>query len=210
MNMFEDLRRKDPELYKRNEILPMLKRNLGVKLTPQRWQDNALLMAYFNIVFTFEELVVLLEYIVLEGDSLSALFPNAQLSLGLVMSVIGYLLTLLVTLILPPAFYPSILRGKVSRIQWPNGRQATVFKGRAQLNHLTHKTQCLKLSCPSKIFMYDTSISFVKLVDSRDITELQLKQSDGQLLIRKKETLLPLETNGISHCHGVLLSLCSS
>ncbi|KAB2619769.1 RNA polymerase II subunit A C-terminal domain phosphatase SSU72-like [Pyrus ussuriensis x Pyrus communis] len=39
--MFDDLRRKDPELYKRNGILPMLKRNLGVKLAPQRWQDNA-------------------------------------------------------------------------------------------------------------------------------------------------------------------------
>ncbi|KAJ0105089.1 hypothetical protein Patl1_19544 [Pistacia atlantica] len=40
--MFDDLRRKDPELYKRNGILPMLKRNSSVKLAPQRWQDNAL------------------------------------------------------------------------------------------------------------------------------------------------------------------------
>ncbi|KAJ4713579.1 RNA polymerase II subunit A C-terminal domain phosphatase SSU72-like [Melia azedarach] len=54
--MFDDLRRKDPELYKRNGILPMLKRNLGVKVAPQRWQDNAL-DGSFDIVFTFEEKV---------------------------------------------------------------------------------------------------------------------------------------------------------
>ncbi|OMO87041.1 Amino acid transporter, transmembrane, partial [Corchorus capsularis] len=36
---------------------------------------------------------------------------------GLLMSLIGSLLTMLVTLILPPACYLSILRGKVSRIQ---------------------------------------------------------------------------------------------
>ncbi|KAK3224620.1 hypothetical protein Dsin_004482 [Dipteronia sinensis] len=54
--MFDDLRRKDPELYKRNGILPMLKRNLSVKLAPQRWQDNAL-DGSFDIVFAFEEKV---------------------------------------------------------------------------------------------------------------------------------------------------------
>ncbi|KAK8643310.1 hypothetical protein V6N13_012613 [Hibiscus sabdariffa] len=54
--MFDDLRRKDPDLYKRNGILPMLKRNLSVKLAPQRWQDNAA-DGYFDIVFTFEEKV---------------------------------------------------------------------------------------------------------------------------------------------------------
>ncbi|KAA3454263.1 RNA polymerase II subunit A C-terminal domain phosphatase SSU72 [Gossypium arboreum] len=55
-HMFDDLRRKDPELYKRNGILPMLKRNLSVKLAPQRWQDNAA-DGCFDIVFTFEEKV---------------------------------------------------------------------------------------------------------------------------------------------------------
>ncbi|GLT76930.1 hypothetical protein SLA2020_485630 [Shorea laevis] len=54
--MFDDLRRKDPELYKRNGILPMLKRNLSVKLAPQRWQDNAA-DGSFDIVLTFEEKV---------------------------------------------------------------------------------------------------------------------------------------------------------
>ncbi|GLU18386.1 hypothetical protein SLE2022_346920 [Rubroshorea leprosula] len=54
--MFDDLRRKDPELYKRNGILPMLKRNSSVKLAPQRWQDNAA-DGSFDIVLTFEEKV---------------------------------------------------------------------------------------------------------------------------------------------------------
>ncbi|CAI9113211.1 OLC1v1013781C2 [Oldenlandia corymbosa var. corymbosa] len=54
--MFEELRRKDPELYKRNGILPMLKRNLGVKTAPQRWQENAA-DGSFDIVLTFEEKV---------------------------------------------------------------------------------------------------------------------------------------------------------
>ncbi|KAI4352076.1 hypothetical protein L6164_006362 [Bauhinia variegata] len=54
--MFDDLRRKDPELYKRNGILPMLKRNLSVKLAPQRWQENAA-DGPFDVVFTFEEKV---------------------------------------------------------------------------------------------------------------------------------------------------------
>ncbi|KAK9086671.1 hypothetical protein Syun_029065 [Stephania yunnanensis] len=55
-HMFDDLRRKDPELYKRNGILPMLKRNSGVKLAPQRWQENAA-DGCFDVVFTFEEKV---------------------------------------------------------------------------------------------------------------------------------------------------------
>lgn len=54
--MYEDLRRKDPELYKRNGILTMLKRNLLVKNAPQRWQENAA-DGYFNVVLTFEEKV---------------------------------------------------------------------------------------------------------------------------------------------------------
>ncbi|XP_010260444.1 PREDICTED: RNA polymerase II subunit A C-terminal domain phosphatase SSU72 [Nelumbo nucifera] len=54
--MFDDLRRKDPELYKRNGILSMLKRNSSVKLAPQRWQENAA-DGSFDVVFTFEEKV---------------------------------------------------------------------------------------------------------------------------------------------------------
>ncbi|KAK9925703.1 hypothetical protein M0R45_022973 [Rubus argutus] len=55
-HMLDELRRKDPELYKRNGILPMLKRNSTVKLAPQRWQDNAA-DGSFDVVFTFEEKV---------------------------------------------------------------------------------------------------------------------------------------------------------
>ncbi|KAJ1686197.1 hypothetical protein LUZ63_017587 [Rhynchospora breviuscula] len=54
--MYEELRRKDPDLYKRNGILPMLKRNLAVKNAPQRWQDNAA-DGIFDVVMTFEERV---------------------------------------------------------------------------------------------------------------------------------------------------------
>ncbi|KAJ6836115.1 RNA polymerase II subunit A C-terminal domain phosphatase SSU72-like [Iris pallida] len=55
-HMFDELRRKDPDLYKRNGILPMLKRNCSVKLAPQRWQDNAA-DGCFDVVLTFEEKV---------------------------------------------------------------------------------------------------------------------------------------------------------
>ncbi|GFP88808.1 RNA polymerase ii subunit a c-terminal domain phosphatase ssu72 [Phtheirospermum japonicum] len=55
-HMLEDLRRKDPKLYRRNGILPMLKRNVGVKTAPQRWQDNAD-DGTFDVVLTFEEKV---------------------------------------------------------------------------------------------------------------------------------------------------------
>ncbi|XP_010104762.2 RNA polymerase II subunit A C-terminal domain phosphatase SSU72 [Morus notabilis] len=55
-HMLDDLRRKDLELYKRNGILPMLKRNSSVKTAPQRWQDNAA-DGSFDVVFTFEEKV---------------------------------------------------------------------------------------------------------------------------------------------------------
>lgn len=42
--------------YKRNGILPMLKRNSSVKLAPQRWQENAA-DGSFDVVFAFEEKV---------------------------------------------------------------------------------------------------------------------------------------------------------
>jgi len=54
--IYDDLRRKDPELYKRNGLLPMLKRNTSVKLAPQRWQDNAG-DGVFDMIMTFEERV---------------------------------------------------------------------------------------------------------------------------------------------------------
>ncbi|XP_006663853.1 RNA polymerase II subunit A C-terminal domain phosphatase SSU72 [Oryza brachyantha] len=54
--IYDDLRRKDPDLYKRNGLLPMLKRNTSVKLAPQRWQDNAG-DGLFDVIFSFEERV---------------------------------------------------------------------------------------------------------------------------------------------------------
>ena len=42
--------------YRRNGILPMLKRNLSVKTAPQRWQENAA-DGTFDVVLTFEEKV---------------------------------------------------------------------------------------------------------------------------------------------------------
>ncbi|KAL6641821.1 hypothetical protein ACP70R_020002 [Stipagrostis hirtigluma subsp. patula] len=54
--IYDDLRRKDPDLYKRNGLLPMLKRNTSVKLAPQRWQDNAS-DGVFDMILTFEERV---------------------------------------------------------------------------------------------------------------------------------------------------------
>ncbi|CAM0950137.1 unnamed protein product [Alopecurus aequalis] len=55
-SIYDDLRRKDPDLYKRNGLLPMLKRNISVKLAPQRWQDNAG-DGVFDMILTFEERV---------------------------------------------------------------------------------------------------------------------------------------------------------
>ncbi|WJZ87832.1 hypothetical protein VitviT2T_007182 [Vitis vinifera] len=56
-HMFDDLCCKNPKHnYKRNGILPMLKRNLSVKTSPQHWQDNATYEP-FDLVFTFEEKV---------------------------------------------------------------------------------------------------------------------------------------------------------
>lgn len=38
--IFEDLVRKSPELYTRNGLLKMVQRNMGVKLAPERFQEN--------------------------------------------------------------------------------------------------------------------------------------------------------------------------
>ena len=54
--MFDDLKHKDPELYKRNGLFQMLKRNLSVKMAPQGWHENAV-DGPFDVVFTFEERV---------------------------------------------------------------------------------------------------------------------------------------------------------
>ncbi|ONK56369.1 uncharacterized protein A4U43_C10F7750 [Asparagus officinalis] len=73
--MYDDLLRKNPELYKRNGILPMLKRNMSVKLAPQRWQDNVA-NGPFDVVLSFEDRVSDLKEMVL------ALFSESDLCLS--------------------------------------------------------------------------------------------------------------------------------
>eukprot|EP00899_Mesostigma_viride_P008668 jgi/Mesvir1/17802/Mv12906-RA.1 len=54
--IYDDLKKKDPDLYTRNGILPMLARNAAVKRAPQRWQDSGA-DGFFDVVFAFEERV---------------------------------------------------------------------------------------------------------------------------------------------------------
>ncbi|EFJ47045.1 hypothetical protein VOLCADRAFT_61755 [Volvox carteri f. nagariensis] len=53
--IYDDLAAKDPDLYNRNGLLEMLKRNMGVKLAPERYQENR---DQFDVVITFEERVM--------------------------------------------------------------------------------------------------------------------------------------------------------
>uniref|UniRef100_A0A6N2LHH5 Biotin carboxyl carrier protein of acetyl-CoA carboxylase n=1 Tax=Salix viminalis TaxID=40686 RepID=A0A6N2LHH5_SALVM len=100
-----------------------------------------------------------------------------------------------------------------SGFEWPNRKQQDVIKAKAQLNEamvekssnsvlwgdsesraassegMDEPTES-KIPDASSISAFMTQVSeLVKLVDSRDITELQLKQSDCELIIRKKEAL---------------------
>ncbi|XWS40975.1 hypothetical protein CRYUN_Cryun17cG0041400 [Craigia yunnanensis] len=112
------------------------------------------------------------------------------------------------------SFGSSVRVPAFSGCQWHNGRKTTVFKGHAQLNEVAAEKSSNsvlvvetkpKAALPEEddkksaenaipdaaaitAFMAQVS-DLVKLVDSRDITELQLKQSDCELVIRKKEAL---------------------
>uniref|UniRef100_A0A1D1Y7L1 RNA polymerase II subunit A C-terminal domain phosphatase SSU72 n=1 Tax=Anthurium amnicola TaxID=1678845 RepID=A0A1D1Y7L1_9ARAE len=81
-HMYDELRRKDPDLYKRNGILPMLKRNSTIKLAPQRWQDNVS-DGSFDVVLSFEEKVF---DMVLDGQTLARLL-NYPLMVALLFSI---------------------------------------------------------------------------------------------------------------------------
>ncbi|XP_022741288.1 biotin carboxyl carrier protein of acetyl-CoA carboxylase 2, chloroplastic-like [Durio zibethinus] len=113
------------------------------------------------------------------------------------------------------SFGSSIRVPAFSGCQWPNGKQTTVFKSNAQLNEVAAEKYSNslavvepKVALPKEddkyaentipdvaaISAFMTQVSdLVKLVDSRDITELQLKHSDCELVIRKKEALQPPE-----------------
>ncbi|KAM3760975.1 hypothetical protein ACB098_01G232900 [Castanea mollissima] len=111
---------------------------------------------------------------------------------------------------------PSLLFGSSLPNPIPNSKQSTVWKVCAQLNEVTAKKSSNSAPVPStqpgfassegrdqsshpvpdpssdvssiSAFMSQVS-DLVKLVDSRDISELQLKQMDCELIIRKKEAL---------------------
>lgn len=55
VEIYKDLYRKDPELYQRNGLLNMVKRNSTVKLAPEKFQEN---LVPYDIVVTFEERVM--------------------------------------------------------------------------------------------------------------------------------------------------------
>nr|BAM75182.1 biotin carboxyl carrier protein [Ricinus communis] len=99
--------------------------------------------------------------------------------------------------------------------KWPIRKQSAVTKVKAQLNEVIVKgssnsvpmldtnsklapsevkDEAVVKNVPdaSAITEFMTQVSdLVKLVDSRDITELQLKQLDCEIIIRKKEALQP-------------------
>ncbi|KAG6736519.1 hypothetical protein POTOM_060623 [Populus tomentosa] len=108
---------------------------------------------------------------------------------------------------------PLSLGSTFSGFEWPNRKQQAVMKAQAQLNEvmvekssnsvLVGDSESKAASSEGKdepteskipdvpsISAFMTQVSeLVKLVDSRDITELQLKQSGCELIIRKKEAL---------------------
>eukprot|EP00775_Hariotina_reticulata_P002274 gene2274-2586_t len=53
--IYNDLKGKDEALYTRNGLLNMLKRNMGVKTAPEKWQHNR---DVFDAVVCFEEKVM--------------------------------------------------------------------------------------------------------------------------------------------------------
>ncbi|KAL4378234.1 hypothetical protein GQ457_02G018940 [Hibiscus cannabinus] len=115
------------------------------------------------------------------------------------------------------AFGSSIRIPAFSASQWSSHKQTTVFTSHAQLNEVAEMSSNSVATVDTKpkvefpkeddkksaenaipdvaaisAFMAQVS-DLVKLVDSRDVTELQLKQSDCELIIRKKEALQPPE-----------------
>ncbi|GLT56550.1 hypothetical protein SLA2020_295840 [Shorea laevis] len=114
------------------------------------------------------------------------------------------------------AFGSSLRQSSLSMSRLPRREEATACKVRAQVNQVavekssnsapgvdTSSKDALSkekgepmqknIPDPSSISEFMTQVSdLVKLVDSRDIVELQLKQLDCEVLIRKKEALQPV------------------
>ena len=57
-DIYEDLQQKDAKLYAANGLLEMIKRDVGVKLAPQRWQDRPKDAPQLDVVVTFERKVM--------------------------------------------------------------------------------------------------------------------------------------------------------
>lgn len=75
-----------------------------------------------------------------------------------------------------------------------NSTAAVVTKSEVASSEEKVESAEKKIPDASAISAFMTQVSdLVKLVDSRDITELQMKQSDCELIIRKKEALQPPE-----------------
>eukprot|EP01104_Vermistella_antarctica_P012847 TRINITY_DN3791_c0_g1_i1.p1 TRINITY_DN3791_c0_g1~~TRINITY_DN3791_c0_g1_i1.p1 ORF type:complete len:225 (-),score=62.11 TRINITY_DN3791_c0_g1_i1:132-719(-) len=66
--MLRELEAKDPDLYRQNGVLHMLKRNKTIKLAPERFQDDE--EHKFDIVITYEDRVfeALLEHMTSRGS----------------------------------------------------------------------------------------------------------------------------------------------
>ncbi|KAF5834753.1 RNA polymerase II subunit A [Dunaliella salina] len=76
--IYEDLKRKDPDLYMRNGLLRMLERNLKVKTAPLRWQECR---EPYDVVVTFEERVMEQVLDDLHARPLSAMRPALVINL---------------------------------------------------------------------------------------------------------------------------------
>ncbi|KAL4368005.1 hypothetical protein GQ457_05G017140 [Hibiscus cannabinus] len=116
------------------------------------------------------------------------------------------------------SFGSSIRVPAFSASQCPNRKQSTVFRSHTHLNEVAEissnsvpavdtkpkvalpkeddkKSEEKAIPDAAAISAFMAQVAdLVKLVDSRDITELQLKQSGCELIIRKKEALQPPES----------------
>jgi len=79
-HIYEDLKKKDTDLYTRTGMLRNMQRNMAVKTAPERWQENT---EVFDVVVSFEERVfdVVEEVMVSRRSSLQRLHPSLLINL---------------------------------------------------------------------------------------------------------------------------------